>query len=267
MRLVRAATLDDLDAISSLCRAARSRLASWAPEWWRPAAGADDLHPRWLEHLIGSRGPVVRVATDGGTVTGCAVAMPQADQWLVDDVAVANDGRWADVGEDLLAAVTERPALTCVPTAHLARRAASLAVGLHHASSYWIRPTGPARDGTLPPPPPVGVVPPPPPHTFGGALDPAAPGALAFGAGGALLVGSPPVTAPPVYDPGGPVCIVDRVVGDPVPLLQHALAASAQRGDVLLAVVAAVDDRRLRNGLHDLAFTRTVDVFTWPTRR
>jgi len=211
---------------------------------------------------------VVRVATDGGDVVGCAVSMPQPGQWFVDDVAFTDDDRWGEDGIDLLEAITERPALTCVPTAHLARRATSLAAGLHHASSYWIRATTSGAGRALLPLDPSTTVPPAPPHTFGGQLDPWVQGALAFGDGeGGLLIGSPSVTAPPVYDPGGPVCVIDRVVGHAVPLLERALDASGTRGDVLLAVVADVGDRPLRSALQELEFVRTVDVFTWPALR
>jgi hypothetical protein len=266
--MVRQATPEDLSAIVALTATSRQRLAEWAPHWWRPAPGADEVHPLWLAHLIQTEGPVVRVVTDGGDVVGCAISMPQPHQWVVDDVVIAHDDAWSDAGLDLLEAVAERPALTCVPTAHLARRAGSLAAGLHHTSSYWIRGTASETTRPLPPLPPGTAVPAPPPHTFGGPLDPWAEGALSFvDADGGLLVGSPPVTAPPVYEATGTVCIVDRVVGRPAPLLERALDASAARGDVLLAVVAAVDDRPLRSGLHELDFVRTVDVFAWPDRR
>ncbi|MGH9273082.1 MAG: hypothetical protein ACRDZU_00420 [Acidimicrobiales bacterium] len=266
--MVRQATPDDLDAIVALTAASRRRLAAWAPVWWRPAPAADELHPLWLARLIESEGPVVRVATDGDGVVGCAVSMPQPQQWFVDDVAMADDDYWSDAGVELLEAITERPALTCVPTAHLARRATSLAAGLHHASSYWIRATTSGTSGVPPPLEPGTAIPPAAPHTFGGELDPWTDGALTFGDDdGGLVVGSPPVFAPPVYDAAGPVCVVDRVVGHAVPLLERALAASGARGDVLLAVVANVSDRPLRSALQDLDFVRTVDVFTWPPVR
>lgn len=266
--MVRKATPDDLDAIVALTAASRQRLAGFSPRWWQPAASADDLHPLWLGRLIRSDGPVVRVATDSdGTVVGCAFSMPQAEQWIIDDVAVVDDERWGDAGLELLEAIAERPALTCVPTAHLARRATSLAAGLHHLSSYWIRATTSGASRPLPPLPREAIVPTPAAHTFGGSFDAWADGALAFGDDDGLLVGTSSVHPPPVYDPGGTVAIVDRVVGHAVPLLERALDASGERGDVLLAVVAAVDDRPLRNALHELDFARTVDVFTWPHRR
>jgi hypothetical protein len=266
MQMTRAATTADLDAIAAITASARRRLAEWSPTWWRPAAAADEIHRVWLQHLIEADGPIVRVTTEHAHVVGCAAAVPQGAQWTVDDVGLADDDRWADAGVELLGAVAERPAVTCVPTHHLARRAASEAAHLHHVSSYWIRHTNPVA-GTLPTPlDPRTPLPAAPLHTFGGALDPNAPGALALGDGeGGAVVGSPPITAPPVYDPGGTVCIVDRVVGDPAPLLERALEVSGGRGDRLMAVVVAVDDDRLRGGLKELHFERTVDVFTWPT--
>lgn len=267
MRMERVATSEDLDAIAALTRAGRQRLAEWSPRWWRPAPDADEVHRLWLDHLIASDDAVVRVATDHAHVVGCAVSVRQARQWFVDDVALADDDAWADTGVELLDAIAERPALTCVPTHHLSRRAASEAGRLHHVSSYWIRTTMPVTHPVTPSLHPSTVIPPPPPHTFGGALDAHAAGALAFAAdegSDGLLVGSPSLPAPPVYDPGGTVCVVDRVVGDPAPLLERALQASGARGDVLLSVVADVGDDRLRSGLRELEFERTVDVFAFP---
>jgi hypothetical protein len=109
------------------------------------------------------------------------------------------------------------------------------------------------------------VVPASPPHSFGGSLDPSAPGALAFVSDdGGAVVGSPSVTAPPVYDATGTVCVVDRVVGpDRAGLLRAALSGSGQRGDVLLCVVAGADDSELRGLLRDAGFERTVEVWAW----
>ena len=263
---IREAAGSDLDAIAGLSAASRRRLAGWSPVWWRQAAGADDLHPFWLRHLLHSDGPVVRVVDEGGTVVGCAVSMPQPDQWFVDDVALVGDGRWADAGVALFEAVAERPALTCVPTADLARAHAARAAGLRPVSSYWIRATEP--DGTAT----VGTsldgldVAAAPPHSFGGGLDPGAAGALVLvDDTGGLVVGSPSSPAPPVYDPGGPVCVVDRVTGpNRGGLLRAALAATGRRGDVLLTVVAAEDDDELRRLLGEAGFERTVDVHAWP---
>lgn len=275
---VRLATAGDIDALSSLTSAGRGRLAEWSPTWWRGSTSADELHPLWLAHLIQSDGPVVRVVEDDGAIIGCCVSMPQAGQWFVDDLAVVADNRWPDAGALLLQGVVERPALTCVPVADRARAAALRAAGLRHVSSYWIGPTearspidanrvAAAATATQPPPPisPATDLPEPPLHTFGGRLDPGTEGALAFTHPGAgLVVGSPSTPAPPVFDPGGTVCVIDRIIGaDRAGLLHMAIDRALHRGDVLVAVVAAVDDLDLQPLLRDAGLEQTVDVFSW----
>jgi hypothetical protein len=264
---IRAAVETDLEPIAGLTAASRRRLARWSPLWWRQAARADDLHPFWLRHLLDRDGPVMRVVDQGGTVVGCAISMPQPGQWFVDDVAVVDDTRWADAGAALLAAVTERPALTCIPTADVARADAARTVGLRPVSSYWIRATEPAPEsGSLSADLDGVDIPAAPPHSFGGGLDARADGALVLADGrGGLVIGSPSTSAPPVYDPGGTVCVVDRVTGrDRAGMLRAASAAASRRGDVLLAVVAADEDGELRGLLGDAGFERTVEVHAWP---
>jgi len=295
---VRRAVPADLDAMAALTAAGRRRLAGWSPRWWAVADRADDLHRLWLGHLIGAEGHVVRVADDGGTVVGCAVSLPQPGQWMVDDLQVA-DARWEDAGAALLAAVAERPALHCAASADVERLAACAAAGLTAVARYWVgpptpgsAPPGPVPPGPRAPGPAVGPVPPAPgtalsgpagasgaapvplpagtpvapgpAHTFGASLDPHAPGAIALTDGnGGVVVASPPVPAPPVYAPGGPVAVIDRVTGDRARLLDAALAAVAARGDVLVAVVAAPDDDGLATLLAERGLGPTVDVLAW----
>jgi hypothetical protein len=178
----------------------------------------------------------------------------------VDDVAVADQGAWPV----LLAAVEERPAVTCVATRDTARAAFCREAGLTWVSSCWIGPAAPtgSLEGTVEPRDDEGAWPAPPPHTFG-ALGPW----LAFGndAGG-LVVASRPLTAPPVYDSSaGTVAVVDRLTGvDRARLLAHARAALAARGDVLVAVVADAGDAEGAGILADAGLTRTVDIYAWP---
>lgn len=260
---VRIAVGGDLAAIVALTAARRRRLADWSPSWWKMAAGADDLHPLWLGHLIGADGPVVRVVEADGVVAGCAISMPQPDQWFVDDVALADDRLWPTAGAELLAAVVERPALTCVPTADRAASAAMASAGIDVVSTYWI---GQPVAGPVPSAGTTAEVPLGPPHTFGGALDPAAPGAIVLAAGDGVVVASPPLPPPPIYGDGGTVCIVDRLTGsDPASLLAAIRAAAAARGDVRICVVAAPDDHALASVLTAADFERTVDVHRWPT--
>lgn len=263
--LARAAVIGDLDALVSLTAAHRRRLAEWSPQWWRPSAVADEVHPLWLQHLIQSEGPVVRVIEEQDSVVACAVSMPQPGQWFIDDVAIADEERWSDLGGQVFALIPERPALTCVATRDQPRAEAAGASGLTVVTSYWIHRTAP---GAFDPCRiPAGLeVPEPPRHTFGRPLDPGADGALAFGDDdGGVVVGSPPITAPPVYDPGGTVCVIDRVVGfNRSRLLRAALAGAHQRGDVLVSVVCDECDAELQQDLAAAAFQRTVDVFAWP---
>jgi hypothetical protein len=88
---------------------------------------------------------------------------------------------------------------------------------------------------------------------------------LSFADGDGVVVGSPPFPAPPVYDPGGTVCVVDRITGSNRPrLLDRALAAAFQRGDVLVDVIVAADDPELSQLAAERGLQRTVDVFSWP---
>lgn len=267
---VRRAGPGDLDAIAALTRRLRHRLSGWEPGFWRRAAGADELHPLWLGHLLGTGETPARVATRGGEVVGCAFSVRQPGQWFVDDVAVASDGDWADAGAALLAAVAERPALTCVPRVDRARAAATTAAGWEHVSDYRLqavpgpgpRPAGPA--GPADPPPAAGL--PAPPHTFGGPFDPEAPGALVVAGPAGSAVGSPAVAAPPVYDPGGTTCVVDRVAGRDLPALLDAVAAAAAAlGARQLVVVCGAGDAALRAALDERRFRHPVEVFRAPS--
>ncbi|HEY7072924.1 MAG TPA: hypothetical protein VH479_22540 [Acidimicrobiales bacterium] len=255
----RRAVPDDIGAIAALTRANRACLAGWSPVWWRQRPGADDLHAAWLGHLVSAEGPVARVVEEGGEVVACAVAVPQPGQWFVDDVSVADPAAWPA----LLAAVEERPALTCAAAEDRDRAAACRDAGLTWMSSLWIGPAGPAGppEGTVEPLGGSESLPAPPPHTFAG-LAPAL--VLGDGAGG-VVAGSPSLPAPPIYDPGGTVAVVDRLTGaDRARLLAHARAAIAARGDVLVAVVAAAGDAGLADVLGGAGLTRTVDVYAWP---
>lgn len=261
---VREATTTDLDAITSVTRDHRHQLAAWGPRWWRIAEGADDLHPLWLGHLITSDAGIVRVVEIDGDICATAIAVPHGEHWFVDDVAVTEDSLWPTVAAALVTGISERPAITCSAAADRRRADALEAAGFDHVSSYWIRATAPASVTTGPFH--EGDGPEPPPHSFGGPFDPGAAGALAFTIDAGTVVGSPSSPAPPVYDPGGAVTVVDRLFGNDLDeLIITALAATAARGDVLLAVVCAADDHRLGDALADRGFERTVHVHRWPS--
>jgi hypothetical protein len=266
---VRRAEPGDLDAVAALTRRARHRLSEWEPGFWRRAARADELHPLWLGHLLDTGEAPARVAARHGEVVGCAFSVRQPGQWFVDDMAVASDGDWAEAGAALLAAVAERPALTCVPRADRARAAATAAAGWEHVSDYRLQvvpgPGTPSAEPAWPtdPPPAAGL--PAPPHTFGAPFDPAAPGALVVAGPAGSAVGSPAVAAPPVYDPGGTTCVVDRVAGPDLPaLLDSVASAAAALGARQLVVVCGAGDAALRTVLDERRFRHPVQVFRAP---
>lgn len=263
----RLATPADLDEVAALTRTHRHRLATWGPRWWGIGEGADDLHPLWLGHLIGSDQATVRVAVADADIVATAVSVAQGDHWFIDDIAIADDNLWPHVAPALVRAVGERPGLTCVASADRARGAALHAEGSTIASSYWVRGTTPPLT-TLEGPPRAASPRDAPPHTFGPPFAAGAPGALYLSDDTGTLVGSPSTPAPPVYDPGGPVTVVDRIDGDDLDaLLATAVDRTARRGDALIAVVCAPDDEPLQAALTDGGWHRTVDVHHWPAPR
>jgi hypothetical protein len=219
----------------------------------------------WLEHLVTNEPGTVHVATAAGDVVGCLGTIRQPTQWFVDDVAVHGDELWPDFATGLVRYVDGRPALTCLSPEDEVRAAALQAAGCEQVSSYWVRGTtsDAGSGGTVDP---AAATTPRPPHTFGGTpFDHHATDALAFTTSDGTVIGTPPTTAPPVYDPGGTVTVVDLATGPRLePLLDLALGLAGARGDVLLCVVCGVGDGALTDALETTGFTRTVDVHRLP---
>jgi len=262
----RAAGPVDLPSIVAMTAATRDRLASWAPRWWAKAQGADEVHPMWLEHLVTNEPGTMHVATAADRVVGCLGISQQSEQWFLDDVSVREDDLWPDFVAGLVRYIKPRPARTCVSPQDRTRAEAMTRAGCPAVSSYWIRQTT-HRTPTVGPLDPSAAGAPRPPHTFGGSpLSHHADEALAFTTDDGTVIGSAPVTAPPVYDPGGTVTVVDLVTGsNRRGLLDTALDVAGARGDVLLCVVCGHDDAELATALSDADFARTVDVYSLPT--
>lgn len=259
---VRRADVSDLETIAALTRRRRALLAQWSPAWWRPARHSDDLHQLWLTHLFGSADAACYVVENDDDAVGCAIAIGQSDRWIVDDLAVDDERWWPDVAAALVAGIAERPALSCIPTADAVARAAVAAAGLTTVSTYWIvSTTREASEAAFDPL--VGDVPVPPPHTFAPLFAPGR--AMCLRQVDGVAVASASLPAPPVYDPGGTVRIVDRVIGgDPHSLLCAVLAAAYQAGDVLACVVTAPEDDALAKALQQLGASPTVEALMWP---
>jgi hypothetical protein len=265
---VRSATSDDLDAVVALAARRRAQLARWQPQYWNPAAEADALHRMWLDFLIQSDAPT-RVVVEDDVPVAFAVSVDQGDQTFVDDLAVA-PGRWPDAGELLLTSIPEQPAVICIPAGDEEAHDAADAAGVEWVSSYWLLRRDAADLGTGPTLTTSAEAPPEdltaPPHTMKSA-NPAAP-PMQLWEGGGVVVASPPVPAPPIYDPGGMTCVIDRVHGgDRGGLLQAAVRTSFARGDVGVVVVAGTDDAELLGVLARGGWRHVVDIGRLVPRR
>lgn len=169
-----------------------------APRFWRPAQDATDRHRNHLARLIADP-DVVAVRSQHGFL----FALDHGSTWLVDDAVVSEDGTWAEDGVLLLREVQQRcgSVRLVVPVFETDRMEAGLSVGLRPVEHWWHRDLDPP--GTL----------------VEAGDDPAV---AVEGAEGRL------VTAPPVYDPGGPVLLVSELRD--VPSLDRIEAEAGGRG-------------------------------------
>jgi hypothetical protein len=183
----------------------RERYSSFSPVFWRPATGVTGMHAQFMQ-TTAARDGAVALRTDHGF----ALSYPHEGRCFVDDFAVEDDAQWAAEGRSLLLAVwnearsADQPILRVVTAREDEPKRAMLAeVGLEVSGRWWLKeltPTGEAATWG-----PVRV----------GELD-------------ALLM-----PAPPVYDPGGPVCVLGDV---PAAEAITASEAAAELGAVLTIV-------------------------------
>jgi hypothetical protein len=261
---VRDATAEDLSAIVPMAHSMKRQLAEWSPVYFRPRDGAAELHAAYLEFLIRSEDKETRVIVDDCIVVGFFHVVAQSPHLWIDDLYVSDPPRWPQV-VTMLVDELATPWVTCVSHYDDLRSAALTSRGFEPVSMFWAR----ALDAT---PDPEPLVPGPqfdlgneaPRHVFGGGtpFDPSSPGALVVGDGvGGYVVGSPGME-PPLYDPGGPSCVVDRIHGtNRGALLEVAMSAAAARGDAGMVVVCGQQDRELRQVLVDAGFRAEVDLF------
>lgn len=269
MVLIRPAVAEDLDRIAALTAERRRDLARWEPDYWRAAIDADEAHLRYLRFLVSSDAHPTRAAETDGSLVGFIACNPQPGQWFADDLSVGRerpDG--VQLGADLYRAITERPALTCVPHADVEGRRMAEAASLRALSSYWrlrLPNAGSSPDAGLPTSR-IADLATPPPHTFHPARPlPEDAMLTVVDEVGGYGVASPSLPAPPVYDPGGTTCVIDRVIGDDrARILDALIHAARSRGDVQAVLVIAAADEDLRTIAEAHGWHRIVDVFGWP---
>lgn len=259
---MRAAETSDLPQIVELARKARQRLASWSPVYFNPRVGADDAHAGRLGFVVGSDNHETNVLIDGDEIVGFWQLVHQFPHVWVDDLCVHDPETWVTAVAIVDDAIGRRPWVTCVSPSDTERYDGLVTTGLTVASTYWSRVLHP--DDVMAVATPVGSVHggvEAPAHTFGGRpFDAAVPGALVAGDDdGNYAIGSPSAE-PPIYDPGGPTCVVDQLGGpNRRTAADLAIAAAASRGDAQLVVVTGGQDD-IRGELAELGFAPQIDL-------
>ncbi len=263
---VRAALEKDLPAILQLTAENRALLARLEPGYWRPSANADEFHSKYIQYVVTNPDITKRVLEQDGRVIGFAVSNRQPALWFIDDVCLATDADWATDGVVLLRAIEERPAAMTAPHGDTTRVRAATEAGLDLVSAHRVFPLDQYRGGldeTEPGQPPANLVD-PPLHVFGPAM-PAQSLVFVTDDRGGYVVGSRSFPPPAIYDVGGTVIIIDRVVGDDrESLLTSMLTFAAERGDVGATLIVGANDEELTRIADRLGAGHPVDVFRWP---
>lgn len=207
--MVRRMDDDDFAWAAGLMERRRARYAGYSPVFWRPAVGATEAHVRFLR-ATAARDGAVALRTDGGF----ALSYPHEGRCFLDDFAVEADDLWPTEGRELLLAAWAAARSPGQPTLRVVtarsdrpKRDVLVDLGLVVAERWWVK--------ELHPPSPRGEAP--------------AWGPVTVGDVEALIV-----PAPPVYDPGGPVCLLGDV--DAARAVPAADAAAARHGAVLAIV-------------------------------
>lgn len=227
MAPIHRASTDDVPLMAAVFAVRRAEYEVYSPVFWRQAAGARAVHEPFLRMLVEQDGTVSFVATGGdrSDVGGAIVAMPRADDWLIDDFAVLRPEHWADTGARLLApvreTVTDTPITVVCGQRDEPERTMLRGAGGRLAEQWWVRP-----------------------------LDDVGEPAPAEPEGATGLV----VTAPPVYDPGGQVCQVVAWDGTPDALRSIGQWSRGQ-GAVLAIVPVDADAADRHDALREAGYT------------
>ena len=196
---------DDFIWAAQLMERRRARYAEFSPVFWKPAERVTDAHAQFMR-ATAAREDAVALRTDHGFV----VSYLHEGRCFIDDFAVDDDERWATDGQTLLlsawktARSPSQPTLRAVTAREDAPKREMLAgLSLIVTARWWVKeltPTGKAS-------------------TWGPVVLADVP---------ALII-----PAPPVYDPGGPVCLLGDIDASRASI---AADAAAEHG-VVLAIV------------------------------
>lgn len=222
----RAMTQNDVGWAASVLARRRAALVPHAPLYWRPAADALERHRAHLAHVIGE-GQGVGFRTNDALM----VAAKGERGWTIDDAWVQPD-RWERDGEELWARTMEHvgtdPVRFVCPVFEPERAAFARQRGLVPESSWWhaeveALETIRAHDAD--------------PHVAG--------------ASAAL------VSAPPIYDPGGPILFLHGVRD--ITAIAESRESATRCGSPLVVVDQPAGREDLAEALADEGFTRHCD--------
>jgi hypothetical protein len=242
-------TPDDADWAADLMVGRRREYEDYSPVFWRPAAHARAVHVRFLRRQIANPATVALRSP-----RGFLIAQLRPAEAFVDDFALDPAGTWAEDGAELLLAAWARVGTTDVTALRVVtaradepKSALLWSLGLRLVEQWWVHELPAASSKATGHIAGAGVAsgsPEPASHPADGGGPAAAPPEAAGpgprfapperieGPGFSGLFGP----APPVYDPGGPVLLADRVTaGADLAVLT---AEATRRGAVLLVVPA-----------------------------
>ena len=214
----------------------RQVYARYSPVFWRPARDVTGAHARFLRRQVSSDANVAL-----RTGHGFIIAERRASEGLVDDFAVDRSGSWDDDGAALLLAAAEQLAgagvdAMRVVTAHADQPKVRLlsSMSLRVVEQWWVKELRPAGQAA----------------GYGRVQGPGFTGT--FG------------PAPPVYDPGGPVLLADRVKDDAdIAVLEREAAALG----AVLAIVPAPPASARSADLQQASWSVAPDWYLgWPVR-
>lgn len=197
---------DDFAWAAELMEARRAAYERFSPVFWRPAQGVRTMHADFMRAQV-EAGSAVALRSEQGFL----LAAIGDGRYDVDDCAVRSEEGWATEGRRLLESLSElgpldRSARVRVVTARQddAKRRALQELGLEVVARWWVR-----------------------------ALHPVEPAEASFAPVDLGGVSAMLVPAPPVYAPGGPVCILGDVDAE---LAVRSVDAAEAAGAVLAVV-------------------------------
>ncbi|MGB9280765.1 MAG: hypothetical protein WCB57_11895 [Pseudonocardiaceae bacterium] len=210
---------------AEMLAARREMYARYSSVFWRPRRGITERHAGFLERQMQDPNTVALRTSHGFVIAQC-----RDREGFIDDFAIDGEGTWADDGRELLNAAWDLLSARGMSAARVVTAQADepkvamlVAAGLRLVQQWWVKPIEAVEE--------AGVA-----H---GRVD---------GRGFSGILGP----APPVYDPGGPVLLADRVSADAD--LSGVEDEAARMGSVLVVMPTEPDNDRER-ALQDSGWT------------